>query len=431
MVCAALYTLQRRAYEEQQTDLTFKDWVIESAELHDNFFYWNFIMEYMKLFFAFMSAQRLGNFVAYIAALKALLPYVFALDHTHYSRWLPVLVFDCERLEALSKYVFDQFVDRGNFVISKTSKLHSRIAIDQGHEQNNGGAKSVFGGGDLLNKNDEGDALLRFITGTPEIMRCTAEYEAIRDSKTGRSARAATEHHENYPSFQMEFVSKTLRLVDCIESCINMFGSEADGPMVYINTAREMPRSREVAASIRAEVGLGREQVDSFVWNRLVVCSVPLTEPIKKNNILLPSNCDLESTVFHTITPKEDGKLLSSMKLGACLRKSEVLTALQYEPHGVPPTFTNKGKLYQTNKAYLLTTVKSLAENNKDESILPVRATHLVIDLSMLVVSIVNRRSTAGVKTVLKFFDLVWREITWLGEYSRIDLVGDNYTQVA
>ena len=38
----------------------------------------------------YVRATREGNFQLYIEALSKIVPWVFALDHTHYARWIPV-----------------------------------------------------------------------------------------------------------------------------------------------------------------------------------------------------------------------------------------------------------------------------------------------------------------------------------------------------
>lgn len=84
----------------------------------------------------FVRSIRSGDFALYLESIEQLLPYVFALDHTHYSRWLPVHVRDMRNLEKDHPMVHQEFLV-GKFVVTKTSRKFSAMALDQCHEQNN------------------------------------------------------------------------------------------------------------------------------------------------------------------------------------------------------------------------------------------------------------------------------------------------------
>ena len=59
---------------------------------------------------------------------------MFALDHVHYSRWLPVFLHNIERLEDTNKNIFQNFME-GRFVVTKSGKLFSCIAEGEAHEE--------------------------------------------------------------------------------------------------------------------------------------------------------------------------------------------------------------------------------------------------------------------------------------------------------
>ena len=74
---------------------------------------------------------------------------MFALDHTHYARWLSVYVADLLSLEEKNDKLYEEMT-KGFFLICKSKRHFSNIAIDQAHEQNNklikidGGAIGIF-----------------------------------------------------------------------------------------------------------------------------------------------------------------------------------------------------------------------------------------------------------------------------------------------
>jgi len=78
----------------------------------------------------FLRALREDDFQFYIESLTKIVPWLFALDHTHYSRWLPVHLRDIVSLK-------DCQCIKMKFVVKKSKHAFSAIAIDQAHLQNN------------------------------------------------------------------------------------------------------------------------------------------------------------------------------------------------------------------------------------------------------------------------------------------------------
>lgn len=89
-----------------------------------------------------MRAHRERNFSLYVESLKALVPWLFALDHHHYARWLPIHIRD---MESLPSEIHHEFNEHGHWVISKTRNRFSAMPIDQAHKQNNALVKGSGG----------------------------------------------------------------------------------------------------------------------------------------------------------------------------------------------------------------------------------------------------------------------------------------------
>ena len=64
----------------------------------------------------------------YIDALSRLIPWLFALGHTNYARWIPVQLCDMMTLTTKHPSVYAQFL-AGNFTVKKTTYAFSAIAI--------------------------------------------------------------------------------------------------------------------------------------------------------------------------------------------------------------------------------------------------------------------------------------------------------------
>ena len=94
-------------------------------------------------------------------SLNQLAPWFFALDHTNYSRWLPVHVRDMTGLGKSHPTVQSVF-QRGLFVMHKTQRPFPTIAIDHAHEQNN---KCVKGNVDAVGLTENTSQLLHWNGG--------------------------------------------------------------------------------------------------------------------------------------------------------------------------------------------------------------------------------------------------------------------------
>ena len=81
---------------------------------------------------SFVRSLRQGNFELYIESLKKLAPWMFALDHTNYARWLPVHLHYVLLLKQKHPEVSAAFQD-GGFVVQSSNKPSSAISMDQAH----------------------------------------------------------------------------------------------------------------------------------------------------------------------------------------------------------------------------------------------------------------------------------------------------------
>ena len=70
----------------------------------------------------------------------------FALDHINYARWVP---FHLRDMKSLPEPVKREFLEKHNWVISKTRSCFSAMPLDQAHEQENKIIKGVGGAAGL------------------------------------------------------------------------------------------------------------------------------------------------------------------------------------------------------------------------------------------------------------------------------------------
>ena len=102
-------------------------------------------MEMEQILCQYVKSIRTGNFELYVDALRRIMPWVFALDHCHYARWMPVHIRDMETLKERHPTVYEEFRG-GKFTVQKSNRKFSQIALDQAHEQANKDIKGDGGG---------------------------------------------------------------------------------------------------------------------------------------------------------------------------------------------------------------------------------------------------------------------------------------------
>ncbi|CAB4003814.1 Hypothetical predicted protein [Paramuricea clavata] len=200
---SSLYVLQHRAYEkyitraEDRVLLSFTDWREKMSETCPHFLYWCRVIELQLLCLQLVKAFRTADFSLYVDSLTKMMPWMFALDQTNYSRWLPVHIRDMQELPIKHPDVYDKFIN-GFFVVHKTHKRFSAIAPDQAHEQENAVVK---GEGGAVGLTENPGALKRWMISGPEIARIVSEFEKTTSSRSADSLK----HHEQSYSHQTAF----------------------------------------------------------------------------------------------------------------------------------------------------------------------------------------------------------------------------------
>ena len=89
----------------------------------------------------FVRSLREANVEMLVTCIKAIVPWMFDLDHVNYARWLPVYLQDFENMHGHANLLYGQFSD-GNFTVKEKIGSFSNISIDHANKQNNNLAKS-------------------------------------------------------------------------------------------------------------------------------------------------------------------------------------------------------------------------------------------------------------------------------------------------
>ena len=236
-------------------------WCDRRKQESPHFKFWYTALQLELLVFIYIKSLQTANFPLYIECLIQLAPWFFSLDHTHYARWLSVHIRDMINLSKIHPEIASQF-NKGNFVVNKTGRVFSSMAIDQAHEQNNAAVKSD-GGAVGLTQNPA--ALRRWMVAGPELVRLTTEFETSFENFHKKPT--GTQHHDQTKSTQVIFAEHVKNLVQVMKEMGNPFLEESKD-LLRVDT-RDIVDSA-VASSICQAEEIGKKQYQTFVTERLL-----------------------------------------------------------------------------------------------------------------------------------------------------------------
>ncbi|KAK3740395.1 hypothetical protein QZH41_000916 [Actinostola sp. cb2023] len=416
---ACLHILQRRAYtrylEEAVDDeipVPFTEWKDNMSEKYPQFLYWSRVMELQLCCFQLVRAFRQADFHLYVESLLKIIPWMFALDHTNYARWLPVHIRDMQELEVKHPEVFQQFTN-GSFAVHKTKRAFSAIALDHAHEQENA---SVKGEGGAVGLTENPGALRRWMVAGPEIARMVQEFENVTSSDT------SLKHHEQEYGPQASFKADLQSVVSTFEELGNPFMEESEDLMA-LDTKDIM--SSAVVQTVKNVVKIGQEQYDSYVRNRLQIeRSKPITDTIKKNNLPLVHNSarkDQSKQKAKIAELKNDCSLFSRLYIACQCRDGNLDDFFRHENQPWPPSLSEMGEMRSGQKADLVKCLEKVCKETTETPI--IEAT--VLDGAVIVQMLGPRTAT----TFQEYIDMIFKPfmLKQLETVKRVDIVWDVY----
>ena len=114
-------------------EISFENWCGARKKKSPQFQFWSLVLNMELTILTLIRSFREGNFTLYRESLSELLPCFFANNNTNYARWLPIHLRDMMCLEKQHPDVAKGF-HQGNFVVHKSDRNFSAMAIDQAHE---------------------------------------------------------------------------------------------------------------------------------------------------------------------------------------------------------------------------------------------------------------------------------------------------------
>ncbi len=201
----------------------------------------------------------------------------------------------------------------------------------------------------------------------PEMVRVTAQFEASIHG-VRKKMFLETRHHEQTKGNQLTFAKHVKGLVEVMEEMGNPFVEERKDLLRLDSRDIIDP---VIACSIHQAKEVGQEQYDAFVTGRLLKQSVPFSEPIKKNKLLLfsrPPPREKSKTALQVSSLKSDVSLFSRLFIACQSRDGNLEKFFHHENQVCSPSLSQFGKQRLGAKSDLFHCLESIVELDPTQS---------------------------------------------------------------
>ena len=413
VTACCLYMLRKEAYEyhcaeENEGALNFDDWCEKSREESPQFQFWELVLSMELVVFSLVRSFRESNFELYRQALSALIPFFFAHNNVNYARWLPIHLRDMVSLEQTHPQVFHEF-QLGKFVVHKTHREFSGLAIDQAHEQANAFVK---GDGGAIGLTEDPSALRRWMVSGPEVSQLVNQYELASQVK---EANEDIRHHEQTSQSQKSFTDKVQKLFDVMKDLGNPFQEESKDLLTLDTKTIAHPSAAEL---VRTHFEKGQLAFRDF-FNSLGD-EGSFYRPIKKNKVdFFRQEAAVASSDMKKQVLKDDCRLFSQLFISCQSRECDLLEFFKHENQSFPAALSDTGKLHSGQKSQLAKLLEATISPPDKQP----ECDAIIIDGSSLVNSLSPKTSKTFGEYAVQ--DVVSKIQTYL--YKRTDIIFDVY----
>ncbi|KAL8624293.1 hypothetical protein ACOMHN_034016 [Nucella lapillus] len=420
-VCA-LYQLMNAAYEQYRLScqalgeeiMPLDEWKVGMTENSPTFHIWALIMQLEVLLLAFLSSVRSGDFMLYQQTIAKMMPVFFALDQHNYARWMSVHVNDMKNISAIEsvRHEFQQ----GHFVLRKTGRPFSRLALDHAHEQNNA---IVKGDGGAVGLTGNPAALGRWMVSGPEVARVIQEFHRTLSPPEKDSEKLG--HHEESLAFQVDFANNVKKIIDVIKEAGNPFAERSCDFLTLQSTEIISASTHEAMKSM---LTTGMQQYTSFVEDRLKTNTKKFSDPIKRNNMVLIAGTKRKKKGTATCKLsilKKNNSLFSRLYIACQTRPGGLDDFFQHENHSTPPSLSSEGQIRPGLKSRLMECLEQLS---------PPEAVRSDADVLILDGAVIVHMIRPGAAKTFRAYaeDVFLPHITHLLQtVSRLDVIWDVY----
>ena len=346
---------------QQYTDLLKGSSFQGMVKAYDNFIqdrsndvtfaFWTSYLEMVEDVLLFIRATRDGNWSLHLAAVRALLPWMFAYNRTNYSRYLPVYWFEMNNLATTNPFVHQELM-KGDFAVQRQD-VHgfSRVACDMTIEQTANRDSKTRGG--MKGFTTSKRASNRWIVAHHERAAITRQCEEM----AGKGQKVAIRKDLTNSRMTKDKID-VQNIISTISNMINPFDNDPEvsaGDLVHLSSG--VIASPEVCSDLITAHKKGDDAFIAFSRERLQG-EVDLNETLKKQKLKTFSDASKPKTVVlkgKTVNVKSDRELLARLVVIGRVRNIDHRHMLSYCLGQFPLSVaTCEGCLVKTNKAKLL-----------------------------------------------------------------------------
>lgn len=240
---------------------------------------------------------------------------------------------------------------KGNFVIHKSPREFSALAIDQAHEQ----AYAVIkGDGDTIGVTEDSSALRRWMVAGPEVSRIVAMYEQLANAKflTNNS------NTMNKPSR-----SKKLSSIEKLYNTMREFGNpfrEDTNELPTLDTKNVA--HPDAAALVADHLDNGKKKFNDFLTSLQVGNKSSFYDTIKTHRTdFFSKRPDPKSKDLKQKNLKDECQLFAKLFISCQLRECDLQEFFQHENQSFPVFISDGGKLMSSQKSQLVPMLESMS----------------------------------------------------------------------
>ena len=403
---ACLYKMLQAAYSDSGTSTDILTWA--EQQTNPMFSYWFKVMLFQFNILLFVRSLRESNMTLFLSSMKTAVPMCFALDHTHYARWLSVFIRDIELLYIEYKECFDEIGK--HLSVRSTDTEFSKVAYDQRHEQNNKVIKVRNGYINLTNKEDK--------TFLRKLELCSSEVYQFLDKVEQRSEDV--KHKEQRTSFNKTYLNHCNKVFSMMT--VNPFTAEQfqmlSGSTLFSNV---------IVKDCMSLFDTGKLQYENFIKSRFLERTEDvISTPIPRNNFKLPR--DWSKVANQSPQIKLSPKIITTLRAACESRPEASKEMFSQEFTGVPECLVDKeGKPFHSGKSDLLNILAAISIPALQ---LPHKVDGLIIDASVVIKSLAVFANSSNQGSYLEFAKYILRQLESMAlarSARRLDIVFDTY----
>lgn len=401
----------------------YSQYITQMSQEYPTFAFWSSYIELIEALLAFIRATREGNWKLHLAAIRLILPWIFAYDRVNYARYLSIYWFEMKNLETASPLIHKHFLD-GEFVVQRRNASgFSQTACDQIIEQTCNRDSKTKGGltGISINK----AAVHRWILSFPAraAIRRNCE-EMAGKTEDSRSKKELDDSRVQKDEQQVQEVCST------VVSMYNPFNAnETDDTLFNISSGFVAPQ--DVSRDVCEAHEKGENAFLQFAKERLQTNSTDALKPMKLLKLKTFGNIGKKTCTkvkSEVVTLRGNRNLLMRLLMVAKVREVDVKDVLKYNLCTIPQSLANyDGSMCKTNKAVMMQHLESLSNPPTIHPATAMSAT--VIDGMALLQQLKDVPSTFGELAI----GILKRAIALANQdgSNRVDFVTDTYPEIS